>query len=173
MRPPLPRRTIDGLLRAGGWFPGRDETAEADRLVRWRVEDSARQGFPLRPSDRAIRFLRSFAPLEFPLPLAPERRFVANPAVGYEGDAERIADLAEYLGRDLFPVGYETVENGLVLADGLGRFFYLHHTGPSFLGAGETRALSSLMTGDQAPVEDHQDHRAPEAFDTPAGGGAS
>lgn len=169
MRPPLPRRTIADWLRSGGWFPGRDATNEADRLVRWRVEDSARQGFPLRPSERALRFLRSFAPLAFPLPLAPERRFVADPAVGYEGDAEQITDLAEYLGRDLFPVGYETVENGLVLADDLGRFFYLHHTGPSFLGTDETRALSSLMTGDQGPVEGH---RAPKAPDATAGGGA-
>ncbi|GAA2448967.1 SUKH-3 domain-containing protein [Streptomyces macrosporus] len=155
MKPQASREAIEDWLRAGGWFPERDEAAEADRLIRWRVDDSTRQGFPLEPFEQAVRFLREFVLLEFPVPLAPERKFVANPAVGYEGDAERIAELAGDLGQKLFPVGYETVENGLVLVDELGRFFYLHFTGPYFLGADRTQALSSLMTGDQGPAEDH------------------
>ncbi|HEX5569581.1 MAG TPA: SUKH-3 domain-containing protein [Streptomyces sp.] len=154
MKPQASWQTIESWLRSNGWFPGRDEEAEANRLIQWRVEDSARQGFPLTPSDEAVRFLRSFALLEFPLPKDPRRKFVANPTTGYEGDAESISELAEDLEQGLFPVGFETVEDGLVLVDELGRFFYLHHTGPYFLGVDQEQALSSLMTGDQGAAED-------------------
>ncbi|MFV0127984.1 SUKH-3 domain-containing protein [Streptomyces sp. HMX112] len=154
MRPPAPPEEVDSWLRSHGWFPGREEAAEADRLIEWRVRDSSRQGFPLQPWDEVKRFIRSYAGLEFPVPKAPERKFLANPTFGYEGDAEDIADLAGNIGEKLFPVGYEAGENGIVLMDGIGRFFYLHHTGPYFLGEDEAHALSSLMRGDQGDAED-------------------
>ncbi|GAA3153012.1 SUKH-3 domain-containing protein [Streptomyces echinatus] len=95
-----------------------------------RVRGSAAQGFPLRPWDEVRRFVSSCAGLECPMPLAPERRFRADPTFGYEGDAELVAQLAENLGHRLFPVGWETSENGIVLLVDTGRFFCLHHTGP-------------------------------------------
>lgn len=155
MKPQASREAIENWLREGGWYPERDESTEADRLIRWRVDDSARQGFPLEPFERAVRFLHTFALLELAVPQAPERKFVVNPAVGYEGDAELISELSSDLAQKLFPVGYETVENGLVLIDEIGRFFYLHFTGPYFLGIDEAQALSSIMNGDQGPAEDY------------------
>ncbi|MCP9961239.1 SUKH-3 domain-containing protein [Streptomyces somaliensis] len=154
-----PREELDAWLRAGGWYPGRENDpwnqAEAERLIAVRVRGSADQGFPLRSWGEVHRFVSSYVGLEFPMPLAPERKFRADPTFGYEGDAELIAELAENLGRRLFPVGWETSENGIVLLDDTGRFFYLHHTGPYFLGGDETQALSSLMTGDQEDAEEY------------------
>ncbi|MFJ1749099.1 SUKH-3 domain-containing protein [Streptomyces sp. NPDC088116] len=155
MRSPAPAEDVDRWLRAGGWFPGREDAAEADRLVQWRVDNSALQGFPLVPWDAAVHFVRSYASLDFPVPKSRDRVFRADPSFGYEGDAEDISELADNLGRRLFPVGYEAGENGIVLMDDSGRFFYLHHTGPYFLGANESQALSSLMTGDQDDAEDY------------------
>ncbi|MEU0302233.1 SUKH-3 domain-containing protein [Streptomyces sp. NPDC006175] len=159
MRPPPPREELDAWLRANGWYPGReDETenqAEAERLIAARVSGSAGQGHPLRPWGEVYRFVSAYVGLEFPMPLAPERKFRADPTFGYEGDAELVVELAQNLGHQLFPVGWETSENGIVLLDDAGRFFYLHHTGPYYLGGNAPQALSSLMTGDQEDAEDH------------------
>ncbi|MCB5179666.1 SUKH-3 domain-containing protein [Streptomyces antimicrobicus] len=152
MRPPAPWPEVEAWLRGAGWFAGRGEWGEAERLVAVRVADAARQGVPLEPWGAVLGFVARFVGLRFPVPLAPERVFLAHPALGYEGDAEDIAELAGDLGRRLFPVGYETGEAGIVLLDDLGRFFYLHHTGPSFLGHDEAQALSSLMRGDQDDI---------------------
>ncbi|MER6996958.1 SUKH-3 domain-containing protein [Streptomyces sp. NPDC000410] len=157
MRPTPPREELDAWLQANGWHPGRENDpeneAEAERLIAVRVRGSADQGFPLEPWGEVRRFVSSYVGLEFPMPLAPERRFRGDPTFGYEGDAELIAELAQNLGHRLFPVGWETSENGIVLLDDSGRFFYLHHTGPYFLGGDETQALASLMTGDQEDAE--------------------
>ncbi|TXS51452.1 SUKH-3 domain-containing protein [Streptomyces sp. t39] len=158
-RPTAPRSEIDAWLSAHGWHAGREDepenAAKAGELIGLRVRGSAEQGFPLEPWDEVRRFVASFVGLEFPMPRAPERVFRANPTFGYTGDAEDITELAENLGQRLFPVGWESTENGIVLLDDTGRFFYLHHTGPYFLGADETQALSSLMTGDQEDAEGH------------------
>ncbi|WP_407703234.1 SUKH-3 domain-containing protein [Streptomyces solincola] len=150
---------LDAWLRANGWHPGREDESgnrdKADRLITARVRRSADQGAALEPWEEAHRFVASYVGLEFPMPLAPERRFRADPTFGYDGDAEEIAELARGLGRRLFPVGWETSENGIVLLDDTGRFFYLHHTWPYFLGSDEVQALSSLMTGDQEDAEDY------------------
>ncbi|MFD6281947.1 SUKH-3 domain-containing protein [Streptomyces sp. NPDC060209] len=155
MRPPPPREELDAWLRANGWYPGRENEAEAERLIAVRVRGSADQGYPLQPWDEVYRFVSSYVGLEFPMPLAPERQFRADPTFGYEGDAELVVELAQNLGHQLFPVGWETSENGIVLMDDVGRFFYLHHTGPYFLGGNDTEALSSLMTGAQEDAEDY------------------
>ncbi|MEU5163289.1 SUKH-3 domain-containing protein [Streptomyces sp. NPDC020875] len=156
------RRTpeeVNAWLLAHGRRPGREDEpgnrARADRLIEVRVRRSAAEGFPLLPWDGVRRFVASYVGLEFPVPLAPERRFRADPTFGYAGDSESITELAESLGRRLFPVGWETAENGIVLLDDTGRFFYLHHTGPYFLGADEPGALAALMTGYQEDAEDY------------------
>ncbi|MFJ3926159.1 SUKH-3 domain-containing protein [Streptomyces sp. NPDC090022] len=153
MRPPAPRAEVEAWLRTHGWHPEHADRAEAERLIAVRVRDSVRQGCPLEPWEAVTDFVGRYAGLRFPMPLAPERVFLPHPALGYEGDAEDIAGLAADLDRRLFPVGYETVEAGLVLLDDLGRFFYLHHTGPYFLGGDEAQALSSLMRGDQDEID--------------------
>ncbi|MBW5483897.1 SUKH-3 domain-containing protein [Streptomyces bambusae] len=154
MRPPAPRAEVEAWLRAGGWYPGRDERERAEQLIAVRVADAARQGFPMEPWPAVTEFVARYVGLRLPMPMAPDRVFLAHPAVGHEGDAEDIAELAADLGRRLFPVGYEVGEWGTVLLDDLGRFFYLHHTGPYFIGIDEHQALSSLMRGDQDDVDD-------------------
>lgn len=158
-RPTATRDEIDAWLTAHGWHPGRANEprnlARAGELLALRVRDAAAQGFPLEPWDAVRRFVASYADLAFPMPRAPERAFRADPSFGYAGDAEDIAGLAGDLGQPLFPVGWETTEMGIVLLDRTGRFFYLHGTGPYFLGGDETEALSSLMTGDQEDAEHH------------------
>ncbi|MER5732012.1 SUKH-3 domain-containing protein [Streptomyces sp. NPDC002138] len=155
MRPPAPPEEVEAWLRRHGWTPDLRDSAEADRLIDTRVRDSARQGFPLTPWEAVREFVSRYAGLEFAAPLAPERIFVADPTLGYDGDAEDITELSNEVGRKLFPVGYEFGEAGIVLMDDLGRFFYLHHTGPYFLGQDEAQALSSLMRGDQDEVDDY------------------
>ncbi|WP_330331888.1 SUKH-3 domain-containing protein [Streptomyces sp. NBC_00536] len=152
MRAPAPAEEVGAWLWGHGWRPDRYDGAGAERLIGARVRDCARQGFPLAPWDGVREFVSRYCGLEFAAPLAPERVFVADPTLGYDGDAEDIAELSGELGRKLFPVGYEFGEAGIVLMDDLGRFFYLHHTGPYFLGRDEAQALSSLMRGDQAEL---------------------
>ncbi|MFJ7206946.1 SUKH-3 domain-containing protein [Streptomyces sp. NPDC098789] len=155
MRPPAPPEEVEAWLRGHGWNPDLRRTAEADRLIDARVRDCAEQGFPLLPWDAVRSFVSRYGGVKFPVPRAPERVFVADPTLGYDGDAEDITELAAEVGRRVFPVGYECGEAGIVLMDDLGRFFYLHHTGPYFLGQDEAQALSSLMRGDQAEWDDH------------------
>ncbi|WP_411114105.1 SUKH-3 domain-containing protein [Streptomyces sp. 029-5] len=155
MKSSLPEAKLDEWLRANGWYPGRENVDEAGRLIAIRVRNSHGQGFPLQPWEEVFRFVSAFVGLEFPVPLAPERKFRADPTFGYDGDAELIVALAGNVGQRLFPVGWETSENGIVLLDETGRFFYLHHTGAYFLGKNESQALSSLMTGDQEDAEDY------------------
>ncbi|MFD7031582.1 SUKH-3 domain-containing protein [Streptomyces sp. NPDC059917] len=155
MRSPASPEEVDSWLRSHGWHPDLHNRVEADRLIDARVRDSARQDFPMAPWGAMREFVSRYAGLEFPAPLAPERVFVADPTLGYEGDAEDITELSAEVGRKLFPVGYEFGESGIVLMDDLGRFFYLHHTGPYFLGENEAHALSSLMRGDQDEVDDY------------------
>ncbi len=52
-----------------------------------------------------------------------------KPTIGYDGDAGNIKELGAGLGVELFPVGYEASEFGILLVDGRGRLFHLHHTG--------------------------------------------
>ncbi|MFB6561796.1 SUKH-3 domain-containing protein [Streptomyces sp. NPDC056400] len=153
VRPPAPQEEVEAWLRDNGWHPGRREREAAEQLVEARVQDSVRQGFPLAPWGEVTDFVSRYAGLVFPMPQAPERKFVPDPTMGYADDAEDIVELATDLGHELFPVGYETVEAGIVLMDDIGRFFYLHHTGPYFLGKDEAQALSSLMRGDQDDVD--------------------
>ncbi|MCB5179672.1 SUKH-3 domain-containing protein [Streptomyces antimicrobicus] len=153
MREPASPEEVDAWLRQHGWTPEHRDRAAAERLIAERVADADRQGFPLEPWEEVVDFVSRYVGHVFPMPQAPDRRFMPDPTLGYEDDAEDIVELASDIGRKLFPVGYETIEAGIVLMDDLGRFFYLHHTGPYFLGKDEHQALSSLMRGDQDEVD--------------------
>ncbi|WP_431959833.1 SUKH-3 domain-containing protein [Actinacidiphila sp. bgisy160] len=72
---------------------------------------------------------------------------VVRPDVGYEGDAEDFAEPAGGLRRPVLPVGYETSELGIVLADDLGRVFYRHWSGPYFLGHDVYEAFARRLSG--------------------------
>ncbi len=79
-----------------------------------------------------------------------------DPTLGYDGDAAAIKELSSGLGVDLFPVGYETSEYGIILADEKGRLFHLHHTGGYYLGVNEFDAFSRFIQG--LPDSDAEDY---------------
>ncbi|MFF4156584.1 SUKH-3 domain-containing protein [Streptomyces sp. NPDC001678] len=132
----------------GGWFPGRDIGPLANELTRMRVRDAARQGETLKPSGTAVRFIRSYGDLELPFPRSsPEVKLVLDPTGGYDGDAGNFVELAQNIGRKLFPGAFETYECGIWLIDETGRFFYSHHTGFYFLGENEYEAFAMALSG--------------------------
>lgn len=47
----------------------------------------------------------------------------------------------------MFPVAHEPSEGGIVLLDDLGRVFYLHGTGPYFLGHDAHEAFARRLSG--------------------------
>lgn len=148
---------VERWLSAHGWSPGRDIGERADELVSLRVRGAAEQGSPLTPSAVAIRVIRSYGGLELPYPGGePKMTLMMDPTIGFRGDARQIAELAEQLGSELFPVAFETYENGVWLVDETGRFFYLHHTGGYFLGQNEFEAFANALSGDTlADAEDY------------------
>ncbi|MFI9235899.1 SUKH-3 domain-containing protein [Streptomyces sp. NPDC053079] len=139
-------------LTSNGWSPSRDIGSMADDLIRIRVEDAARQGWHLGDLETATRFIRSYGELELPYPWAPlEAALKFDPTAGYDGDVEAFDELAQGLGKKIFPVGYETHEFGIWLVDEIGRFFYLHHTGGYFLGENEYEAFDRALSGKSRP----------------------
>ncbi|MEU7164597.1 SUKH-3 domain-containing protein [Streptomyces morookaense] len=126
---------VERWLSTHGWFPGRDIGERAHEIVSLRVHGAREQGSPLTPLEAATRIIRLYGGLELPYPGAePEMTLIMNPATGSRGDVRQISELAEGLGLQLFPVAFETYENGIWLVGETGRFFYLHPTGGYFLG---------------------------------------
>ncbi|EME99034.1 hypothetical protein H340_18401 [Streptomyces mobaraensis NBRC 13819 = DSM 40847] len=143
----IPKSVVEEWLRSHGWSPERDIGDQADRLIAERVEDSTRQGHPLRPSEASVRFLHSFGGLDLAYPETPEIRWIVDPTVGYEGDAAEFAEFSEDLGRPLFPVGGETSEAGFLLMDDLGRCFYQHWSGRYYVGEDAWGAFAKRLRG--------------------------
>ncbi|GAA1013751.1 MULTISPECIES: SUKH-3 domain-containing protein [Streptomyces] len=151
-----PAQEVRDWLIENGWSPGRDIGEKAEKMVRARMEDSARQGFALVPVPPALQVIHAYGGLRLPHPKAPDVAWVMEPTVGYDGDAAAIAELATGLGVGLFPVGYEASEHGILLVDEKGRFFHLHHTGGYYLGNDEFDAFSRFLTLSSDPdAEDY------------------
>ncbi|MFB6814523.1 SUKH-3 domain-containing protein [Streptomyces sp. NPDC056347] len=142
-------------LVANGWAPGRDIGARAEELIQVRVRDAERQGCPLRPVPAAVRVIHAFGLLTLEHPTVRRVSWVMDPAVGYDGDARLIRELSSGLGTELFPVGHESSEYGILLVDERERLFHLHHTGGYFLGENTLDAFSRFLTG--APDPDAED----------------
>lgn len=115
MAPPPTGRETEDWLTSHGWYPGRDIGARAEQLIALLVEDAEEQGSPLAPSRAAAEFLHTFGDLTLIYPGGSGVSMILQPTPGYDGDAEDINELAESLGEALFPVGYETSEDGTVL----------------------------------------------------------
>ncbi|MFJ9963067.1 SUKH-3 domain-containing protein [Streptomyces avermitilis] len=145
-------------LTESGWLPGRDIGEQAEDLVRVRVQDAERQGVPLVPVPAAQRVIHTYGMLRLNQPSTPGCAWQMDPTIGYDGDAAAVKELAAGLGLELFPVGYETSEFGLLLVDESGRFFHLHHTGGYYLGADEFDAFSRFIKG--LPDPDAEDYFA-------------
>ncbi|MET7847627.1 SUKH-3 domain-containing protein [Streptomyces avermitilis] len=145
-------------LTASGWSPDRDIGEQAEELVRVRVRDAERQGVPLVPVSAALRAIRTYGMLRLGHPVSRTCVWVIDPTVGYDGDAAQINELCAGLGVDLFPVGYEASEFGILLVDEMGRWFHLHHTGGYYLGVDGFDAFSRFITG--WPDPDAEDYFA-------------
>ncbi|WP_106516450.1 SUKH-3 domain-containing protein [Streptomyces himastatinicus] len=138
---------VHDWLTRNGWSPGRDIGEHADELIQVRVRDTERQEAPLTPVPAAVRFIHTYGLLTLSHPTVPGVAWVVKPTVGYDGDAASIRELALGLGVEIFPIGYETSEQGILLVDETGRFFHLHHTGGYYLRENEFDAFSRFMGG--------------------------
>ncbi|SCF57858.1 SUKH-3 domain-containing protein [Streptomyces sp. Ncost-T10-10d] len=142
-------------LTANGWSPGRDIGDHAEELIQVRVQDAQRQGIALTPMPAAVHVIHTFGLLHLTHPTAQDISWITAPTLGYEGDARAIQELAFGLGTELFPIGYESSEYGILLIDERGRFFHLHHTGGYYLGENTADTFSRFLIG--APDPDAED----------------
>ncbi|MEV8454866.1 SUKH-3 domain-containing protein [Streptomyces sp. NPDC052095] len=147
---------VRAWLSSRGWFPGRDIGTHADEFIKIRLEDAERHSVTLIPTANAVRFIRSYGELRLIHPVDPESGWIMDPTFGYDGDAANIKELSFELDTELFPVGYDALEYGIILVDETGRFFQLHHTGGYYMGANEADAFSRLLAGvSPADAEDY------------------
>lgn len=143
-------------LAANGWSPGRDIGDHAEELIQVRVQDAQRQGVVLTPVPAAVHLIHAYGMLRLNHPTVKHISWIMDPTLGYEGDARLIQELSFGLGTELFPVGYESSEYGLLLVDERERFFHLHHTGGYYLGENTMDAFSRFLIG--APDSDAEDY---------------
>ncbi|WP_406013784.1 SUKH-3 domain-containing protein [Streptomyces sp. NBC_00984] len=149
--PAQPAPEVLDWLTQNGWFPGRDIGEQADELIQVRVQDAQRQGITMSPVPAAVRVIHTYGSLRLNHPRTHDFSWIMKPTLGYDGDARLIQELAFNLGTELFPIGYESSEYGILLADRKGRFFHLHHTGGYFLGEDEMDAFSRFLMGISDP----------------------
>jgi hypothetical protein len=149
------QEVLDWLIE-NEWYPGRDIGEDAEDLARVRVQDSERRGASLVPVPAALKVIRTYGRLTLPQPNTPGVAWVMKPTLGYDGDAAAIGELAQGLGVNLFPVGYEKSEYGILLVDERGKFFHLHHSGGYYLGSDEFDAFSRFLSG--LPDPDAEDY---------------
>ncbi|MFD7028274.1 SUKH-3 domain-containing protein [Streptomyces sp. NPDC059917] len=140
-----------------GWFPGRNIGRRADDLVAEVIAEYRAEGVDLCPLEPATAFLREHGLLR--LVICPRRgdSIVFEPAKTWPGDPADVRALADLLGVELFPIGYDTSEGSSVLMDGRGRFFCVHETGNYYMGADRAEAFISLGN---APMRDAEEFSA-------------
>ncbi|MFE3153200.1 SUKH-3 domain-containing protein [Streptomyces sp. NPDC059218] len=143
---------VRNWLTVCDWSPSRDIGDAAEELIQIRLKDAEQHGVTLIPTPQAVRAIRSYGNLRLVHPTDRESAWIMNPTFGYDGDAALIKELALELGTELFPIGYESLEYGIILIDEQGRFFVLHHTGGYYVGANDTDAFSRFLTG-AAPLD--------------------
>ncbi|MFI6876645.1 SUKH-3 domain-containing protein [Streptomyces sp. NPDC050400] len=149
---------VDAWLSDAGWHPGRrcDDLAAAE--VASVLEDFRADGGRLEAIEPALAFLREHVGLVAPRHASTDDRVEFNPRLMYRGAAEDVQELADGLGKKVFPVAHDTYDGGTVLMDEAGRFFYLHHSGEYFLGDDKYAALMSYSRG--YPLENAEDYYA-------------
>ncbi|MGW4855162.1 SUKH-3 domain-containing protein [Streptomyces sp. NPDC004288] len=147
----MTRDEVEAVLTEAGWFPGRDLGARLPGMLAFVADRFAEEGHPVEAFPAAADFVREFGGLRLVIPGTPPDAVGLTPHWIYEESGEDVAELARALGERLFPVGYETFDGAMVLVDETGRFFLLHHTGPSYLGADPFEAVGRLLRG---PLQD-------------------
>ncbi|MFD3994706.1 SUKH-3 domain-containing protein [Streptomyces sp. NPDC058548] len=146
---------VEAVLAEAGWSRGRDVGAELPELLKFVMDRFAEEGHPVEPFQAAQDFVREFGGLRLEIPGTPPVAIGFTPHWIYEESGEDVAELAQNLGKKLFPVGYETFDGAMILIDETGRFFLLHHTGPYYLGANKHEAISCLLRGPQMEARDY------------------
>ncbi|MFJ8660882.1 SUKH-3 domain-containing protein [Streptomyces sp. NPDC093795] len=146
---------VEAVLTVAGWSRGRDIGAELPGLLRFVTDRFAEEGHPVEPFQAAQDFVREFGGLRLEIPGTPPVAIGFTPHWIYEESGEDVAELAQNLGRRLFPVGYETFDGAMLLIDDTGRFFLMHHTGPYYLGTNTYEAISCLLRGPQQEARDY------------------
>jgi len=154
MRFPSSRQEAEAWFRRYGWSPERDIGAEADVLIRRAQEQAAEYGVSYAPSEHARAFVRNYGGLRIFFDDSPENYFVAKPGFAYKGDAEAIEEFSRELGEELFPLGFDTYDGAVLLVDGQGRYFLLHHTGNYYLADDALQAVWNFMTAEMQDAED-------------------
>lgn len=148
---------VDAWLARAGWHPGRRRDGLAAAKVAAATEEYRLDGGGVLEVNRpALEFVREHIGLAAPLHAGPEDVVHFSPEIMYEGVSEFIQDLAEGLGKTVFPVAHDTFDAGTILIDEAGRFFYLHHTGGYFLGSEKYMALMNYSRGH--PLDDAEDY---------------
>ncbi|WP_394429066.1 SUKH-3 domain-containing protein [Streptomyces sp. SGAir0957] len=147
---------VDAWLSEAGWYPGRrcDDLAAAE--VADVLQDFRDDGGSLEVIEPALAFVREHVGLVAPRHASTNDRVEFNPRLMYREAAEDVQEVADGLGKRVFPVAHDTYDGGTVLMDEAGRFFYLHHTGAYFLGDEKYSALMSYSRG--YPLEDAEDY---------------
>ncbi|MEU3523548.1 SUKH-3 domain-containing protein [Streptomyces sp. NPDC038707] len=138
---------VDAWLSDAGWCPGRRYDALAAAEVAGVLRDFRADGGRLEVVAPALAFLREHVGLVAPRHASTGDRVEFRPRLMYRGAAEDVRELADALGRNLFPVAHDTYDGGTVLMDEAGRFFYLHHSGEYFLGEEKYSALMRYSRG--------------------------
>ncbi|SED40277.1 SUKH-3 immunity protein [Streptomyces sp. 2231.1] len=149
---------VDVWLSNAGWYPGRrcDDLAASE--VASVLKDFRDDGGSLDVITPALEFLREHIGLVAPRHASTEDRVEFYPRLMYRGAAEDVQELADGLGKKVFPVAHDTYDGGTVLMDEDGRFFYLHHSGEYFLGNDKYSAFMSYSRG--YPLEQAEDYYA-------------
>jgi len=154
MRYPTTRQEAEAWFHRYGWSPERDIGEEADALIRRAQEQAAEDGVSLTPSEHARAFVRNYGGLKILFNERLQNYFYADPGFPYKGGAEDIQEFSRELGEELFPLGYDSYDGAILLVDGRGRYFLLHHTGNYYLADDALQAVWNFLRGDTQDAED-------------------
>jgi hypothetical protein len=140
---------VESVLRAAGWTPGRNETAQARRWGLALASHASPAGHQHTVVAPAMAAFAEFGGLAVPGDGAGEQiarsGFVLDPLRGLHS-ASTLADLGALIGARLTPLGEEGA-TGLLAVDERGRVFVLDHTADWYLGASVDEALTTLVAG--------------------------
>lgn len=132
-------------LTQNGWTPDRDIGGEADYLIGERAAHIALRGVRLEPFANARTFLRSYGHLR--LPCHGRTLQLALENVYFPDEARQLVALSTGLSARVYPVGYETSGDYLLVIDERDRMFSLQHTGAYALGDSVDEAFQTLLSG--------------------------
>ncbi|MEV3857066.1 SUKH-3 domain-containing protein [Streptomyces sp. NPDC050095] len=138
---------VDAWLSTGGWHPGRRCDDLAATEVARAQEEFRVDGGHIEVIEPALAFLREHIGVVLTRNTSPKDLLEFVPALAYEGAAEDVQELADGLGKKVFPVAFDTYDGGTVLMDEAGRFFYLHWSGEYYLGDDKYSALMKYSHG--------------------------